>query len=71
MECNFLQAVKGRGLCSFVQLESNGDFLLYHNRVLGVSYNYVLYLNRFSFSEEPTKEEGSESHKQSAEGINS
>ena len=27
--------------------------------------------NRFSFSEEPTKEEGSESHKQSAEGINS
>ena len=54
-----------------MQLESNGDFLLYHNRVLGVSYNYVLYLNRFSFSEEPTKEEGSESHKQSAEGINS
>ena len=27
--------------------------------------------NCFPFSEEPTKEEGSESHKQSAAGINS
>ena len=39
IECNFPQVVKGRGLCSFVQLESNGDFMLYYDRVLGVNYD--------------------------------
>ena len=35
----FPQVVKGRDLYSFVQLESNGDFLLYHDRVLEVHYD--------------------------------
>ena len=35
----FPQVVEGRDLYSFVQLESNGDFLLYHDRVLEVHYD--------------------------------
>ena len=59
-----------------MQLESNGDFLLCHNRVLGVNYDKVNKFvnstkNCFPFSEEPAKEEGSESHKQNAAGIDS
>ena len=59
-----------------MQLESNGDFLLYHDRVLGVSYNYVdkfvnCTRNCLSFSEEPVIKEENESYKRSAAGINS
>ena len=59
-----------------MQLESNGDFLPCRNRVLGVNYDLVNKFvnstrNCFPFLEEPTKEEGSESYKQSAAGINS
>ena len=72
----FPQVVKGRGLCPFLQLESNADFLLYHYRVLGVSYNYVdrfvrCTRNCLSFSEEPAIKEENESYKRSAAGINS
>ena len=35
----FPQLVEGRDLYSFVQLESNGDFLLYYDRVLEVHYD--------------------------------
>ena len=35
----FPQLVEGRDLYSFVELESSGDFLLYHDRVLEVHYD--------------------------------
>ena len=35
----FPQVVEGRDLYSFLELESNGDFLLYYDRVLGVNYD--------------------------------
>ena len=34
----FPQVVEGRDLYSFLELESNGDTLLYHDRVLEVHY---------------------------------
>ena len=34
----FPQVVEGRDLYSFLELESNGDFLLYYDRVLEVYY---------------------------------
>ena len=35
----FPQVVEERDLYSFLELESNGDFLLYHDRVLEVHYD--------------------------------
>ena len=35
----FPQVVEGRDLYSFLELESNGDFLLCHDRVLEVHYD--------------------------------
>ena len=58
-----------------MQLESNGDFMLYHDRVLGVNYNLVdkfvnFSRNCFFFSEELAIEGENESYKRSAAGIN-
>ena len=58
-----------------MQLESNGDFMLYHNRVLGVNYNLVdkfvnFSKNCLSFSEELAIKGENESYKRSAAGIN-
>ena len=35
----FPQVVEGRDLYSFLELESNGDFLLYYDHVLEVHYD--------------------------------
>ena len=76
IEYIFSQIIKGRGLCPFLQLESNGDFLLYRDRVLEVNYNQVdkfvnCSRNCFSFLDELAKNGENESHKRSAAGINS
>ena len=62
--------------CLLLQLESSGDFVLYHDRVLGVNYNQCVKFvdctrNSFSFSEEPAKKGENENYKRSTTGINS